>query len=452
MRLFKLIIFTFLPTIIWGQEIAKEFPQLLFKEDFSTPNNVWSQTFNIDNLFVRQASSFDLIRKNQETGYFVFPGIDAKHNSYELKAGLELISYSKKPSSAGVLVMADLNKSGGILVEVNELRQYKISRVYRDKIVPITKGKDGWVKNTFAVTKTYNEIWVRTHDKVYDLFINQKYITTFTDMELSKGGFGLYIGPASRASFTFVSLYGEDSGGTITTPKENKENPEELALTNVIVRLRQDLTSKEEEIENLRTKLKECAGNSPAPTKPNTNPSDPNLLVQQRELQTKLKESQAENDILRGELLKAKAESMRLQKFKEEVQNQQSGDIVISLTNLVSSQKEKIAEVQSENKLLREELVKQKTDLTAISNQIQKRDARITKLEEQNNALDSTVRLYKDILRRYNIDPNNPVAPVKEPGFETPKEKEKSDDDFINELLEKRRKEEEERRRREGRN
>jgi len=447
MRLFNLIIFTFLPSILLGQEIAKEFPNLLFKDDFSSANNVWNQTFNIDNLFVKQATSFDLIRKNQETGYFVLPNLEAKQSSFEIKVGLQLISYSKKPSAAGVLVMADLTKSGGILVEVNELRQYKISRVYRDRIVPLTKGKDGWIKNTFAVTKAYNEIWVKSHDKVYDLYINQKFITTFTDMELTKGGFGLYIGPASRASFDFVVLNGEEQGEPVKTNREVVENPEDLALTNVILKLRKDLTSKDEEIEMLRTRLKECAGNSPAPNRPNTTTNDAAVLALNKELQTKVKELQAENDLIRGELLKAKAESMRLQKFKDEVQNQQSGDIVISLTNLVSTQKEKIAEVQSENKVLREELIKQKEDLSAISNQIQKRDARITKLEEQNNSLDSTVRIYRDILRRYNINPENPIAPVDEK-IESPKnEKEKSDDDFINELLEKRRKEEEEKRR-----
>jgi hypothetical protein len=447
MRLFNLIIFTFLPSILLGQEIAKEFPNLLFKDDFSSANNVWNQTFNIDNLFVKQATSFDLIRKNQETGYFVLPNLEAKQSSFEIKVGLQLISYSKKPSAAGVLVMADLTKSGGILVEVNELRQYKISRVYRDRIVPLTKGKDGWIKNTFAVTKAYNEIWVKSHDKVYDLYINQKFITTFTDMELTKGGFGLYIGPASRASFDFVVLNGEEQGEPVKTNREVVENPEDLALTNVILKLRKDLTSKDEEIEMLRTRLKECAGNSPAPNRPNTTTNDAAVLALNKELQTKVKELQAENDLIRGELLKAKAESMRLQKFKDEVQNQQSGDIVISLTNLVSTQKEKIAEVQSENKVLREELIKQKGDLSAISNQIQKRDARITKLEEQNNSLDSTVRIYRDILRRYNINPENPIAPVDEK-IESPKnEKEKSDDDFINELLEKRRKEEEEKRR-----
>lgn len=128
MRLFKFILLAFIPTSLFSQEVANDFTKILFKDDFtSTKNDVWTQTYNIDNLFVKQANSFDLVRKNPQLGYFVIPNLNEKYSSYEIKAGFTLIKLNRKNASAGLLLMADKDKSSGILVEVNQKRQYRIS-------------------------------------------------------------------------------------------------------------------------------------------------------------------------------------------------------------------------------------------------------------------------------------------------------------------------------------
>lgn len=456
MRLFKFILLAFIPTSLFSQEVANDFTKILFKDDFtSTKNDVWTQTYNIDNLFVKQANSFDLVRKNPQLGYFVIPNLNEKYSSYEIKAGFTLIKLNRKNASAGLLLMADKDKSSGILVEVNQKRQYRISRVYPDRIVPISKGKDGWVNNSFAVTKDYNEILVRTSNKVYDLYINQKFITSFSEIELAKGSFGLYIGPTSRASFKFVELLGEDA--IKQQPKiDPNTSPEDVALSQIIIQLRNDLAKKDAEIEELRTKLKNCNGSIPSNTPQNYGP-DTALINRNRELNAKVRDMSNENDILKAELLKAKAEMARLQKFKDEIQTQQSGDIVINLTNLVTTQKDKITELETKSNQLQEENNLIKNDNTVLSNQIMKRDQRITKLEEKNHELDSINNKYREILMRFNIDPNNPVAPVIEnkdnnTNQNIPPSKETIEQDYINQLIEKereekKRKEEEERKR-----
>lgn len=445
MKLFKFILLAFIPTSLFSQEVAKDFNKILFKDDFtSTKNEIWTQTFNIDNLFIKQANSFDLIRKNPQLGYFVIPNLNEKHQSYEVRVGFTLIKYNGKKSAAGIIVMADKEKSSGILIEVNQKRQYRISRVYPDRLAPISKGKDGWVNNSFAITKDYNEITVKTSNKVYDLYINQKYITTFSEIELSKGSFGLYIGPSSRASFGFVQLSGEESikQNPIVDPNAS---PEDLALSQIIIQLRKDLEKKDAEIEELKTRLKNCNTTPSVNTNQNYG-MDTALVNRNRELGSKVRELSNENDALKADLLKSKAELVRLQKFKDEVQSQQSGDIVINLTNLVTTQKDKVTELENKITQLEEENRQLKSDNTSISNQIIKRDARINQLEEKNNELDSLVRMYKDILLRFKIDPNNPVAPVVE-NIETTtnqpdnKQNQMIDQEYINKLIEKEREE-----------
>ena len=431
---------------LFGQEIAKEFSKTLFRDDFTSTNDVWTQTFNIDNLFIRQSNSFDLIRKNPETGYFVIPALEDKHSSYEVTAGFTLIEHTRKHSIAGILVMADRTKSSGILVEVSQKREYRVSRVYPDKVVPLTKGKDGWVKSSFAVTKGYNEIRVRTHGKVYDLYINQKFVTSFSEIELTNGSIGLYIGPGSRASFDFIEMLGEDVIKPVDPLVNPNATPEDLALTQVIIKMRNDMAKKDAEIEELKTQLKNCAGNAPTRPSPNTG-IDTAMVNRNRELNAKVRELSTENDIIKAELLKSKAEAMRLQKFKDEVQSQQGGDIVINLTNLVSSQKDKIENLETRNKELQTESAQQKSDIQMLSNQIMKRDEKINLLENKNHELDSISRTYRGILVRFNIDPENPVAPVREDTTSqdsTTAEPDSIDSDYINELIEKERKRREE--------
>lgn len=441
MKHFSLIILSFISVALYGQEVAKEFNLELFHDDFSSGNEAWTQTYNIDNLFVRQNNTFDLVRRNTQSGYFVIPTFDKSVVSFEARVGFTIIPTGKKTNRAGILVMADKKNSSGILVEVNDKRAYRISRVMPDKLISISAGKNGWVKNTFAIQKKYNEIIIRCHNKVYDLYINQKYIQSFTEIELNRGAFGLYIGPGSRASFDYVTFMGE----TAAIPKEEtilpkETSPEDVTLTKVIIQLRNEMALKNKEIEELRNELKTCqSSNSSRSVGPDTA-----LNNRLRAFSAENKLLKEENDILRTELLKSRAEAKKLQRFKEEVTDNQGGDIVITLTEVVGNQKEKIKELEELQLNLSKDNKNLAEEVRLMTGQVAKRDAQIDKLEQKVLALDSLSNRYKDILLRFQINPENPVAPVeekpKETKVDTPKE-EVIDDDYIDQLIQKQREE-----------
>jgi hypothetical protein len=314
-------------------------------------------------------------------------------------------------------------------------REYKISRIYTDKIVSLTTGKKGWIKNTFAVSKTYNKITVRTHDRVYDLYINDRFIMTFSEIELGKGLFGLYIGPDSRASFEFVKVLGEESAGSKEfDPAIDKS--EEATLTQIIVKMRNDLNQKEKEIEDLKTQLRNCQ------SRPGSITTDTATLRRYREVAAQNRQFEMENEILKTELLKAKAENARLAKFKEEVQKQESGDIIINLTNMVSSQKDKLAEAEFEKQTLLTEKKNLESEIIVLARQTDNQSSTIEMMKQENHELDSLVTRYREILILLNVDPENPVVPVieeekQEKKPEEQKEEEVFDDEYIRKLLER---------------
>jgi hypothetical protein len=355
MKYLFLFLLGIISTAVFSQEINKDFTKRVFSEDFSSQNETWTQTYNVDNLFVQQNGKFELVRRNMEIGYFVFPNVQDKIASFEISTALTLFTNNKvKHSSAGIVFMADKLNSSGLMVEVNQNRSYRIVRVFPDGQVPISKGKKGWVKNASAISKTYNEIVLKAHDRVYDLYINQKFVTTFTDVELTQGQFGIHIGAGSRAAFHYYNVMGEEKIQTAPNEKQENNSVEDIALTQVIVKLKNELNAKNKEIEEQKKQIRLLTANQQNAQSQTV--QDTALIRKYRELNTQVSGLEMDNDILKKELLKTKAEAKRLQKFKEEVQSQQSGDIVISLSNLVAQQKEKISALEEKNKLLQQEI------------------------------------------------------------------------------------------------
>lgn len=354
MKYLFLFLLGIISTAVFSQEINKDFSKRIFSEDFSSQNETWTQTYNVDNLFVQQNGKFELVRRNMEIGYFVFPNIQDKISSFEISTALTLSSNKVKHSSAGIVFMADKLNSTGIMVEVNQNRSYRVMRIYPDGQVPISKGKKGWVKNSSAISKTYNEIVLRAHDRVYDLYVNQKFVTSFTDVELTQGQFGIHIGAGSRATFHYFNVMGEEKIQTAPNLIQENNSVEDIALTQVIVKLKNELNAKNKEIEEQKKQIRLLTANQQ-----NTQSQpvqDTALIRKYRELNAQVSSIEMDNDILKKELLKTKAEANRLQKFKEEIQNQQSGDIVINLSNLVAQQKDKINELEEKNKVLQQEI------------------------------------------------------------------------------------------------
>src|SRR5690606_35921796 len=115
MNILRLIFFAFLPMASFCQEVTKEFNKVYFEENFETANDLWLQTFNIDNLFVAQNGSYDLVRKNSQTGYFILPNLTAEYASFEIQAGIKFDQNKNKKASAGILLKANKAQSTGIL-------------------------------------------------------------------------------------------------------------------------------------------------------------------------------------------------------------------------------------------------------------------------------------------------------------------------------------------------
>jgi len=431
-----------------AQEVNKDFSKLLLNDQFDQADKNWNSTFNADNLFIAQNGFFELYRKSKKSGYYLFPNKSEEYTAFQVEAGLVFAQHDNGKQSAGLLLMANSETGGGLLVEINQKKQYRIVRVYKDKQVPLNSNGDGWQKATAAITKTENQITIKTYDKVYDLYINGVFVQTFTDIELNKGKIGIYVGPDSKVKFDFLKVLGEDKTELLNFEIKDAKG-EEQAFTQIILKLKEQINKRDKDIDDYKTKLKLCEsggfGKSGSDTAAN------NL---RNRLLAKVAVLEEENNDLQTKVMGMEEEIKALNDFKTGVEKGNDGDIVINLTNMVSNQKASLDALEKANKVLNEEnnsLFMEIKDLTKAlyraTNEITTLKANQVAHQSEIDSLKKQISILKDSIQRKQMELN-----VKN-GLP---EKELTEDEKLQMMIEKereerrKRREEEERKRKEA--
>lgn len=433
-----------------AQVVNKEFTKVLYNETFDNIEKNWENVFNADNLFIAQNGYYELFRKSKKLGYYLMPTSGDVFSAFEFESQLSFSDHNNKKQSAGVLLMAQNDGTGGLLIEINQKKEYRIVRVYSDKLVPISSSTgNGWVKNQY-LTKIENNIVIKTYDKVFDLYLNGYFVVSFTEIEMMNGRVGIYIGPNSKAKFDYLKVKGEESVDLSTITVGNSK-VEEQAFTQIIVKLKEQINKKDKEIDDLKTKIKLIENG----TNKGSNSSDTALQNNLLRYKSKVVVLEEENTELQLSVMSLQDRVKKLEEFKAGVQKNQDGDIIINLTNMVSSQKIKIEDLERKNKELNSEnngLFVETKDLT------KKLDNTSTNLTlEQIKTRDLKAEL--DSLKKKIISLQDSVTlknkQLKEKSESKPVEKEISEEELLQQMIEKerleriKRKEEEEQKRKE---
>ena len=416
-----------------GQEISKDFTKLLHKEDFhSSSSDKWEQAFNSDNLFLVQNGFYELFRKNKTSGYFIFPKQERIYESVELKASLSFDKHKNNKQSAGIIMMTQTDFTGGLIIEISPKLGYRVQRISSRGSSSITAGKDGWVKSKLVSAKNGNEIKIKTYLKVFDLYINDQYVFTFSDIEYYKGGMGLFIGPNSKCKFDGLSIYGEEEIDLANTVIKTKKQ-EDLSLTQIIVKLRKTLNEKDKEIEELEDKMSKTQRHAVVDTA---------TRRVNRELRSENSKLKSENSTLSYQVSSIGSEMASLKKFKKDLESAESGDIVINLTNIVGRQNNEIDKLTTEKNYFKKENQE-------LKSKIEVNDVELKRVSETNILIrdiliekDSLIRKQeKDIetLKRNggSLEEDIIIDDELEEKIEEEKPKEKTD--LLNQILEKER-------------
>jgi hypothetical protein len=336
-----------------GQRIKDKYELMVFSENFDSPSEIWSVEANSDNLFVIQDGEYILQRKNVQTPYVVFAGLDGPIGDCRLVASIRIEKNMGNEAHAGILFMMQPEASGGFLVEVNKKKEYRIRQIAEGVYRYLTGNQknSGWVKcNAANEVGTNNIIEIKMSNGTYDVFINDMYQTSFYEPAYKSGNIGIVVGPDSRARVDFVYVFGKGPAMEPESNETNKENDsqasvsdgeEVIKLAESIIQLRtqvNDLKKENEELKRAMSTIRMSEGEKSSEIK---------------SLESELKSMQDQLSQKEVEITKLVSEKNELLKYKEMAGGNENGDLVISLSKALKAEKEKTMKLEEELRKLK---------------------------------------------------------------------------------------------------
>jgi hypothetical protein len=190
------------PLALTAQLVKQSFTEPALHEDFEKDNDLWMTASNADNFFVIQNGEYILHRRNTLTGYTIFPKWENQLSEYSISAGIKLAGSASDDASAGIIFMAQADNKGALIFEFNRQNQYRIKKLDGVNYKLLSGGQKnmGWVNsNFFLASDLYNRIEIRTADKNYDVYLNNNYLASFTELAYKSGRAGIVLGPGTTA-------------------------------------------------------------------------------------------------------------------------------------------------------------------------------------------------------------------------------------------------------------
>ncbi len=232
----------------------------LIREDFNDSESAFPILTNVDNYFIIDNGDYLLSRNNTETEYAILASTKENINNFTLKSSIKLGPSSYKRSSAGLLIKAQSAGSGALVFEINRKGEFRIKELLISNTYKYLSGKnsnDGWVKNREIKGEgDFNAIEIRCKENVYDIYVNNKFITTFFSPNISSGKMGILIGRDAKARFAYYYLdiptetennliteHMNDFNVTNLTNKVKQLESEKITLTNSNTRLEKEVES-----------------------------------------------------------------------------------------------------------------------------------------------------------------------------------------------------------------
>ena len=342
-------------------------------ENFNSSESSFPILTNIDNYFIIDNGDYLLSRNNTESEYAILANSSEMITDFILKTAIKVGPSSYKRSSAGILIKAQVSGSGALIFEINRKGEFRIKELQNNtyKYLSGKSSNEGWVKNReIKGEDEFNAIEIRCKDNVYDIYVNNKFITNLFSSTYYSGRMGIIIGRDAKARIAYYHL-------NVPADTDNnliKEHMNDFNIENLTKRVKQ-LESEKVTLINTNTRL---------------------------EKEIKLLKNNNLN-IIEKELKNSKNRIDSLTRIISKLND----DLEIS-NNLLSKEREKYnnstIEVEKNNKIISEFNVKHKNFMSKITNlesEIKKLNNETSELkielDSKQNRLDAQVELNKEL-------------------------------------------------------
>ena len=342
-----ILIFILISGISFGQTIKEQFEHNEFTDNFNVDNGLWPIFTNADNLFVIQTGEYILNRRNNSTQYASILNWENQLESFELKVNLKLDKVADDNGSIGIIFMA--HSTGAFIVEYNRHKQYRVKQLIGTTYRYLTgeESKEGWVKSSdLNPIGSYNLLDIKTIGGKYDVYFNGIFQISFTEKSYTYGKMGIIIGPATNAIVDKFFIYSNKKIKAIDTSM-NKElmlkkidtaNSTDIsadvinALTETVVRLKTQINKLTSENDDLKRQIATLGNIS---NTPKVDKSDTEKVQMAKVI--KILENQL--ILTNGSIDSIKRLLTNYRNIQQAMEGNENADIIITLTNMLKSEK-----------------------------------------------------------------------------------------------------------------
>ncbi|MEP7264656.1 MAG: hypothetical protein ABI772_09160 [Bacteroidota bacterium] len=379
-QLFLLISYLLIISTGYAQKptVTDKFDQLFIGENFDSSNSYWSTISNLDNLLIVQEGEYIMQRKATFSPYAVMAAFPTELSEFRLVASLKLDKATAADGSIGLIFMAQADGKGGFIFEINRDQKYRLRQITNNSYRYLTGNAQdgGWLKDdALKGLNLPNLIEIRTARKKYDLFINNRLLMNFEELEYKSGGVGFIIGPGSKGKADFIYIFNKAGNEALEEPNvsaETSSNPETdiIALAESIISLKTQINKLQEENEDLKGIID---GLKSGEKEQESITANYDKYI--KDLEGKLKKSSASFD----SLMKINGD---LNKYREMVKGNDNGDLVINLSKNLKNEKTASEALRAANKSQADSIQLLKAQIKELKKQPSTKEKETVKKED----------------------------------------------------------------------
>lgn len=348
---FMPVLAQFKPTGIQAQ-VKERFDYQIYKETFDSSAKIWPVLSNGDNLLIMQEGEYILQRKSKISPFAVMGEFETPFTDFRFVTSIKIVKSTEGEGSVGCIFMAQPGGKGGFVFEINLKQEYRLRQITSSGYAYLTgSAKDGgWVKTSLLKPVNMSNLFeVRTFDNKYDLYLNNNVLLTYSEIAYSSGNLGFIIGPGTMGKIDFVYIFSNSKKQVIgdeqdSLVSDNSKEADLIALAESVIDLKSQLNKVQKENDELKERMEFFKGLEAEQTKMKA-AYDVRISLLNAEIKKREKSIDSLNTL-----------NAELNKYKDMVKGNESGDVVISLSRNLKAEKLRADELAKQNQSLRDSI------------------------------------------------------------------------------------------------
>ena len=412
-KLISTTLFTIFFSVISFSQNISEFDNVtnLITEDFTNAETAFPILTSVDNYFIIDNGDYLLSRKNTESEYAIIASATQQVSDFLLKTAIKLGPSSSKRASCGIIIKSQTTGSEALIFEINRKGEYRIKELLVTNTYKYLSGKtsnNGWVKSKIVKSEgEFNSIRILCKENIYDIYVNNTFLTSLFSPSLNKGNMGILIGKdaKSRIAYYYLSV---PSGTTNNLIEDHMNDFSAINLSNQIKELKSEiltLRNSNERLnkENISFKNDNTLNQTKKDLQDSKNTVD-SLKAETTKLNKKINETNKQINSLNSDIESKQNRIDNLVTLNKELNNtnnnitSENSSLNTKLSSVqsnLSNSEGNLKSLKSKNSKLNTEITKLKSEITSNESIEKKLNSKISDLSTQITDLKSKLSSQK---------------------------------------------------------